>query len=95
MKLSVAEPQRDRREFRDSKFFRKCLVFSLLSTLIVMVVLSGFISTTWFNSTDNESLLLVSITLLLLTSLFGCGVYSYLNHFLMKSKVSYQVDTCA
>ena len=41
--------------------FKKCLVFTLTSTFLTMIFLSFFISTSTFNSTDNEYMILVSL----------------------------------
>lgn len=57
------------------------IILAILSlTFVGMLLISFMLSTTMFSRADSDKMVLISIPMVGLSCLFGCGVYSYSNH---------------
>lgn len=55
----------------------QCVVTILTAMFVCMLIISVLLSTPMFSPGDADKMVLISITMVGLTCLFGCGVYSY------------------
>jgi hypothetical protein len=58
----------------------KFIIFILSFTFLTMLLVSVMLSTTMFSAEDSDKMVLISITMVGLSCIFGCGVYSYADY---------------
>ena len=63
------------------KSWAQKIIMTILSLIFIgMLLISFMLSTTMFSRADSDKMVLISIPMVGLSCLFGCGVYSYSNH---------------
>ena len=76
--------------YKKQTFLQKFLVRLLFTIFGLMILTSILVSTTFFAPVDADKMLPISLALLGVSCLFGCGVYSFASHtYSTQSKVDF------